>query len=159
MTVNINPATIGLYLSRAIITSGISSLTRVDVYPHDFPFSKLISTMKSQTFTTEPIVWSRRNFLRKFFIPLLPGRAAVDDFLAVQYLRIEDEEEDDEDGGSWMSAIFLSLTARSSMGITTPAASLALLLVVVADDDDDEEEENQLKDGKPGKRDSIHCCQ
>lgn len=78
------------------------------------------------------------------------------DFLGVQYLLIEDEDEDEGGGRCWMSAIFLSLTARSSMGITTPAASLALLLVEA---EEEEEEENQLKDGNPGKRDSIHRCQ
>lgn len=97
---NISPATIGLYLSLAIITSGISSLTRVDVYAHDLPFSRLMSTMKSQTLTTEPMVWSSRNFLRKFFIPLLrPRVAVVDDLLGVQYLLIEDEDDDDDDEG------------------------------------------------------------
>lgn len=127
-----------------------------------------MSTMKSQTFTTEPMVWSRRNFLRKFFIPLPPGRGVVDDFLGVQYLLIFDDDEVEEEGAGrcWTSAIFLSLTARSSIGITTPAASLALLPAVAAetepdaeDDDEEEEEENQLNDGKPGKRDSIHRCQ
>lgn len=116
-------------------------------------------TMKIQTLTTEPIVWSNRNFLRKFFIPLPPGRVVEDDFLGVQYLLTEDEEDNDEGGGRcWTSAIFLSLTARSSMGITTPAASPVLLPAGVAEPGD-EEEENQLKDGNPGKRDSIHRCQ
>lgn len=49
------------------------------------------------------------------------------------------------------------------MGIMTPAASPLLPPAVVADAEDDdeeeEEEENQLNDGKPGKRDSIHRCQ
>lgn len=126
-----------------------------------------MSTMNSQTFTTEPMVWSSRNFLKKFLIPLPPGRGVVDDFLGVQYLLIFDDDEAEEEGVGrcWTSAIFLSLTARSSIGITTPAASLALLPPIEtepepdAEDDEEEEEENQLNDGKPGKRDSIHRCQ
>lgn len=60
-------------------------------------------TMKSQTFTTEPMVWSSRNFLRKLFIPLLPfrvlapSRVVVDGLLGVQYLLIFDEADDDDD--------------------------------------------------------------
>lgn len=63
--------------------------------------------------------------------------------------------------------IFLSLTAKSSMGITMSAAASPLLSAAVpnievddgTEEEEEEEEENQLKEGNPGNRYSIHRCQ
>lgn len=113
-------------------------------------------TMKSHIFTTEPTVWSRKNFLRKFAMPLLRRL----DFRGNQY---DDDDEEGEEGDDccWMSSSFLSLTAKSSIGITTLGMSPPL--VPLAGDEEEEEKyddnETHLNEGKPGKRASIHRCQ